>query len=93
MKEHILSLLDNEKNDLFFMHSWLTDKDYIDFIPFNTRIFLQMAYCYKNSKNKQDYIDDINQCVEELIIVSNRDKQLESILQKMFLLDKKKFFR
>ncbi len=93
MKDQLLSLFDIEKNDLFKMHSWLIDQDYIDVIPFSTHIFLQMSYCYKKTKNKQDYMHDMNECIEELINKSEREKDLAKILNTMISLDRKKFFR
>ncbi len=93
MKEQLLSLLDIQKNDLFFMHNWLIDHDHIEFIPFNTRIFLQMSYCYKKRNNINDYNYDLNQCIDELMNVSKQEKELAKILNTMISLDKKKFFR
>lgn len=93
MRKRLLSLLDIEKNDLFFMHSWLTDHDYIEYIPFNVRILMQMSYCYKKTKNTEDYQYDLHQSVDDLINTSQSDKRLFSILEMLLSLDKKKFFR
>ena len=92
MKDQLLSLLDIEKNDLFFMHTWLTDHDHIDHIPYHTRLLMQMSYCYKKNKNAEHYLEDLHQSIEELINFSKRDKRLHAILERMFTLDKKKFF-
>lgn len=93
MKECLLSLLDIKKNDLFFMHSWLTDQDHIEYIPFNVRILMQMSYCYKKNKNMEQYEIDLNDSVDELITTSKRDRRLFSILEMLLSLDQKKFFR
>lgn len=93
MRERLLSLLDIEKNDLFFMHSWLIDHDHIEYIPFNVRILMQMSYCYKKTKNTEDYHYDLDESVNELINTSKSDKRLFSILEMLLSLDKKKFFQ